>query len=176
LLASPASLLLDAGLRIESLFHFRRYFRTDDEGNIAEVETPNNSRKCPFRYPPPVRKSYQRWVLRCISAVNNAGSDSVSNGISQICTRFSRAIDEPKIDLPQSALLPCRAITRPQLCLFVIPGAPVTALLLAIAIWTFARFYYFVFYQPRSKQYVDAATRFRGLLSLVAYHGLAKAS
>jgi len=43
----------------------------------------------------------------------------------------------------------------------------ITTLLLAIAIWTFARFYYFVFYVI--EQYVDAGYQFRGLLSLVAY-------
>ena len=41
------------------------------------------------------------------------------------------------------------------------------ALLLAIAIWCFARAYYFAFYVMQ--HYVDPSFRFAGLLSLVAY-------
>ena len=41
------------------------------------------------------------------------------------------------------------------------------ALLLALAVWCFARAYYFAFYVMQ--HYVDPGFRFAGLLSLVAY-------
>jgi hypothetical protein len=43
-----------------------------------------------------------------------------------------------------------------------------TALLLAIAIWAFCRFYYFAFYVV--EHYVDQEYRFSGLLSLVRHY------
>ena len=42
-----------------------------------------------------------------------------------------------------------------------------TALLLALAIWSFCRFYYFAFYVI--EKYVDPAYRFSGLISFVKY-------
>jgi hypothetical protein len=42
-----------------------------------------------------------------------------------------------------------------------------TILLLAIAIWAFARFYYFAFYVI--EKYVDARYRFTGMISLLRY-------
>ena len=42
-----------------------------------------------------------------------------------------------------------------------------TALLLALAVWCFARFYYFAFYVI--EHYVDPAYRFAGLWSFVRY-------
>ena len=42
-----------------------------------------------------------------------------------------------------------------------------TALLLAIAIWSFCRFYYFAFYVM--DRYVDPSYRFSGLIALVGY-------
>ena len=44
-----------------------------------------------------------------------------------------------------------------------------TALLLALAVWCFARFYYFCFYVI--EHYVDPAYRFAGLWSFVRYLG-----
>jgi len=41
-----------------------------------------------------------------------------------------------------------------------------TAALLAVAVWCFARFYYFAFYAMQ--HYVDGEYRYRGLWSLVA--------
>ena len=42
-----------------------------------------------------------------------------------------------------------------------------TAALLAIAVWSFCRFYYFAFYVL--ERYVDPTFRFSGLLSLARY-------
>lgn len=42
-----------------------------------------------------------------------------------------------------------------------------TALLLALAIWSFCRFYYFAFYVI--EKYVDPGYKFSGLFSLVRY-------
>ena len=42
-----------------------------------------------------------------------------------------------------------------------------TALLLCVAIWTFARAYYFAFYVI--ERYIDPAFRFAGVLSAVRY-------
>jgi hypothetical protein len=42
-----------------------------------------------------------------------------------------------------------------------------TALLLALAIWSFCRFYYFAFYVI--EKYVDPAYKFSGLISFVRY-------
>jgi len=42
-----------------------------------------------------------------------------------------------------------------------------TALLLAVAVWSFCRFYYFAFYVI--EHYVDARYRFAGLTSVAAY-------
>ena len=42
-----------------------------------------------------------------------------------------------------------------------------TALLLALAIWSFCRFYYFVFYVI--EKYVDPNYKFSGLISFVKY-------
>jgi len=42
-----------------------------------------------------------------------------------------------------------------------------TAALLALAIWSFCRFYYFAFYVL--EKYVDPAYKFSGLISLVKY-------
>jgi len=42
-----------------------------------------------------------------------------------------------------------------------------TALLLALAIWSFCRFYYFAFYVI--EKYVDPACKFSGLISFVKY-------
>ena len=42
-----------------------------------------------------------------------------------------------------------------------------TALLLALAIWSFCRFYYFAFYVI--EKYVDPSYRFSGLISFVKY-------
>jgi hypothetical protein len=42
-----------------------------------------------------------------------------------------------------------------------------TAVLLALAIWSFCRFYYFVFYVI--EKYVDPACKFSGLISFVKY-------
>ena len=42
-----------------------------------------------------------------------------------------------------------------------------TILLLAIAVWCFARFYYFAFYVI--EKYVDARYRFTGMISLLRY-------
>lgn len=42
-----------------------------------------------------------------------------------------------------------------------------TALLLAIAVWAFCRFYYFAFYVL--ERYVDPGYRFAGLLSIARY-------
>jgi hypothetical protein len=42
-----------------------------------------------------------------------------------------------------------------------------TAILLALAVWCFARFYYFAFYVIQ--HYVDPAFRFAGLLSFARY-------
>jgi hypothetical protein len=42
-----------------------------------------------------------------------------------------------------------------------------TALLLAVAVWSFARFYYFMFYVI--ERYVDPGYRFAGLWSFVRY-------
>jgi hypothetical protein len=41
------------------------------------------------------------------------------------------------------------------------------AILLAVAIWSFCRFYYFAFYVI--ERYVDSGYRFSGLLSFVRY-------
>jgi len=45
--------------------------------------------------------------------------------------------------------------------------APKTGVLLAIAIWSFCRFYYFAFYVI--EHYVDLSYRFSGLLSCALY-------
>ena len=42
-----------------------------------------------------------------------------------------------------------------------------TALLLALAIWSFCRFYYFTFYVI--EKYVDSSYKFSGLFSFVQY-------
>ena len=42
-----------------------------------------------------------------------------------------------------------------------------TALLLALAIWSFCRFYYFAFYVV--EKYVDPAYKFSGLISFARY-------
>ena len=42
-----------------------------------------------------------------------------------------------------------------------------TAMLLALAIWSFCRFYYFAFYVI--EKYVDPAYKFSGLISLANY-------
>jgi hypothetical protein len=42
-----------------------------------------------------------------------------------------------------------------------------TAVLLALAIWSFCRFYYFAFYVI--EKYVDPAYKFSGLISFVRY-------
>jgi hypothetical protein len=42
-----------------------------------------------------------------------------------------------------------------------------TALLLAVAVWSFCRFYYFAFYVI--EKYVDPAYKFSGLISFVKY-------
>lgn len=42
-----------------------------------------------------------------------------------------------------------------------------TALLLALAIWSFCRFYYFAFYVI--EKYVDASYKFSGLISFARY-------
>ncbi len=42
-----------------------------------------------------------------------------------------------------------------------------TAVLLALVIWSFCRFYYFAFYVL--EKYVDPAYKFSGLISLVKY-------
>ena len=42
-----------------------------------------------------------------------------------------------------------------------------TALLLALAVWSFCRFYYFAFYVI--EKYVDPGYKFSGLLSFVRY-------
>ena len=42
-----------------------------------------------------------------------------------------------------------------------------TAVLLALAIWSFCRFYYFVFYVI--EKYVDPSYKFSGLISFVRY-------
>jgi hypothetical protein len=47
-----------------------------------------------------------------------------------------------------------------------------TALLFAIAVWAFCRFYYFVFYVI--EHYVDPTYRFNGLLSLVQHFARTK--
>jgi hypothetical protein len=45
--------------------------------------------------------------------------------------------------------------------------SPVTAVLIAIAVWAFCRAYYFAFYVV--ERYADPAYRFSGLLSFVRY-------
>jgi hypothetical protein len=45
--------------------------------------------------------------------------------------------------------------------------SPVTAALIAIAVWAFCRAYYFAFYVV--ERYADPAYRFSGLLSFVRY-------
>jgi hypothetical protein len=52
------------------------------------------------------------------------------------------------------------------LLLFEHPALKI-AVLLAIAIWSFCRFYYFAFYVIQ--HYVDPSYRFSGLISLVRY-------
>jgi hypothetical protein len=42
-----------------------------------------------------------------------------------------------------------------------------TAVLLAVAVWSFCRFYYFAFYVI--EKYVDPGYKFSGLISLVRY-------
>jgi hypothetical protein len=42
-----------------------------------------------------------------------------------------------------------------------------TAVLLAVAVWSFCRFYYFAFYVI--EKYVDPAYKFSGLISFVKY-------
>jgi len=42
-----------------------------------------------------------------------------------------------------------------------------TAILLALAVWSFCRFYYFAFYVI--EKYVDPAYKFSGLISFVKY-------
>jgi len=49
-----------------------------------------------------------------------------------------------------------------------------TTVLLALAVWSFCRFYYFAFYVL--ERYVDPAFRFSGLLSLARYLTLGKRS
>ena len=53
------------------------------------------------------------------------------------------------------------------LCLFLDAPSLRTAMLISIAVWSFARFYYFAFYVITT--YVDATYQYKGLYSLARH-------
>jgi hypothetical protein len=75
-------------------------------------------------------------------------------------------ITNPKIIYAKGFLFLACGLLASGLLLFEAPTLKV-ALLLAIAVWSFARFYYFAFYVIQ--HYVDPSFRFAGLGSFVRY-------
>ncbi len=65
-----------------------------------------------------------------------------------------------------SRLSPIFPIFRPRFSLLKHPSLQ-TGILLAVAVWSFCRFYYFAFYVM--EHHVDPDYRFSGLLSFVRY-------
>ena len=77
-----------------------------------------------------------------------------------------RDIKNPKLIVFKGLLFFVTGIAAAALLLLENPSLR-AALLLAVAIWAFCRFYYFAFYVI--SQYVDPSYRYSGLLSLARY-------
>ena len=77
-----------------------------------------------------------------------------------------RDITHPRLLYAKAALLLCTGVLAAAVLLLDRP-TPKTALLLAVAVWSFARAYYFAFYVV--ERYVDPGYRFAGLWSLARY-------
>lgn len=75
-------------------------------------------------------------------------------------------IRDPRLLYAKALLLVLTGLIAAALILLEYPDWKV-ALLLAIAIWSFARAYYFAFYVI--EHYIDPTFRFAGLTSLVSY-------
>ena len=77
-----------------------------------------------------------------------------------------RDITHPRLLYAKAALLLCTGVLASAL-LFLERPTPKTALLLTVAVWGFARAYYFAFYVLG--RYVDPGHRFAGLGSLARH-------
>ena len=75
-------------------------------------------------------------------------------------------LTSPKLIKAKGILFLFLGLLASALLLFEHPALKV-AVLLAIAIWSFCRFYYFAFYVIQ--HYVDPSYQFSGLISLVRY-------
>jgi hypothetical protein len=77
-----------------------------------------------------------------------------------------RQLHSPRVIYLKAFLFLCCAVLAATILIIDHPGAR-TILLLAIAVWCFARFYYFAFYVI--ERYVDPRFHFTGMIAMLKY-------